>query len=121
MGSAVTGVGGEWTPCVVVAASTGGPAALLALVGGLPPTFPASLLLVQHLPAPHTARLGGRPGHVAAGGSLCLVVATPCGELALLVDEVHGFTRASAEGPEMPMTRLEPGDPRSWHAVDPRR
>jgi two-component system chemotaxis response regulator CheB len=43
--------------CVVLAASTGGPAALLALVPGLPRDLPAAVLVVQHLPARHTAQL----------------------------------------------------------------
>lgn len=36
---------------VAVAASTGGPAALHRLLGGLPPDLPAALLVVQHMPA----------------------------------------------------------------------
>ncbi len=45
----------EWAPCVVVAASTGGPAALLSLVPALPADLPASVLIVQHMPAGYTA------------------------------------------------------------------
>jgi two-component system, chemotaxis family, protein-glutamate methylesterase/glutaminase len=44
--------------CVVIAASTGGPAALSTLLGQLPGDFPFAILIVQHLPAVHTAMLG---------------------------------------------------------------
>ncbi len=47
----------DWTPCVVIAASTGGPAALLGIVPDLPAGLPASILIVQHMPAPYTAAL----------------------------------------------------------------
>ena len=43
--------------CVVIAASTGGPAALLRLVPALPADFPAPVLIVQHMPAPYTTQL----------------------------------------------------------------
>jgi len=48
---------GAPVPCVVVAASTGGPAALLGIVPALPRALPAAVLVVQHLPAPYTAQL----------------------------------------------------------------
>lgn len=44
-----------WTPCVVIAASIGGPAALLALVPALPAALPASIVIVQHMPAAYTS------------------------------------------------------------------
>src|SRR5581483_6167240 len=42
---------------VVIAASTGGPAALLRLVPGLPAGLAAAVLVVQHMPAPYTTQL----------------------------------------------------------------
>lgn len=48
---------GPWeTPCVVIAASTGGPAALLKTIPKLP-RLSASVLIVQHIPAYHTTHL----------------------------------------------------------------
>lgn len=57
---------GAWTPCVVIAASTGGPAALLATVPALPATLPASVLIVQHMPAPCTSAFARELGARAA-------------------------------------------------------
>jgi two-component system, chemotaxis family, protein-glutamate methylesterase/glutaminase len=41
---------------VVIAASTGGPAALLQVVPQLPWPFPAAVVIAQHMPAPFTAQ-----------------------------------------------------------------
>jgi two-component system chemotaxis response regulator CheB len=42
---------------VVIGASTGGPAALLALLPRLPATLPAPVIIAQHMPALYTAQL----------------------------------------------------------------
>lgn len=47
-----SGSNGHTPDCLVaVGASAGGPAALAAILGGLSPTFPASLVIVQHVDA----------------------------------------------------------------------
>jgi two-component system chemotaxis response regulator CheB len=45
---------------IVIGASTGGPAALRELLGGLPPDFPAAVVIVQHLPASFTGVLAAQ-------------------------------------------------------------
>jgi len=51
--SAAAQNGGK-SPLIVVAASTGGPAAVTRVVSGLPKEFPAAVILVLHMPATFT-------------------------------------------------------------------
>ncbi|MDB5313728.1 MAG: cheB 5 [Gemmataceae bacterium] len=54
----------ELPPVVAIGVSTGGPSALLAVLGSLPADFPAAVLIAQHLDAEFipglAARLGGQ-------------------------------------------------------------
>lgn len=43
-------------PLVVIAASTGGPAAVMRLIEGIPRDLPAAVVLVQHMPASFTSQ-----------------------------------------------------------------
>jgi two-component system chemotaxis response regulator CheB len=52
--------GGRGAAVVVIAASTGGPAALQVLVSGLPAALPATVLVVQHIPRGFTHSLAER-------------------------------------------------------------
>jgi two-component system, chemotaxis family, protein-glutamate methylesterase/glutaminase len=65
---AIAAHGGGKFPMVVIAASTGGPAAVTRVVGGLPRDLPAAVFLVLHMPQNFTrqfavqlADLGGLP------------------------------------------------------------
>jgi two-component system, chemotaxis family, protein-glutamate methylesterase/glutaminase len=57
--------GGKF-PVVVIAASTGGPAAVTRVVAGLPKDFPAAVLLVLHMPATFTRQFTLQLGEVAS-------------------------------------------------------
>jgi two-component system response regulator WspF len=50
---------GSLPPLVVVGASTGGPAALVKLLAPLPKTYPAAIVVVQHVAADFCAELAG--------------------------------------------------------------
>lgn len=56
---------GGKTPIVVVAASTGGPAAVTQLVSGLPKDFAAAIILVLHMPAAFTSQFTSQLSEVS--------------------------------------------------------
>ncbi len=53
-------------PMVVIAASTGGPAAVMRVVSGLPKDLPAAVFLVLHMPAPFTTQFTMQLAEVTA-------------------------------------------------------
>ena len=53
-------------PMVVLAASTGGPAALMSVLPRLPEKFPGAILLIQHMPASFTAQFSRQLAEVCA-------------------------------------------------------
>jgi two-component system chemotaxis response regulator CheB len=57
---------GSTTAVVTIAASTGGPAALMELIPGLPADLDAAYVLVQHLPAGFSRRLAERLDRISA-------------------------------------------------------
>ncbi len=76
---------------IVIAASTGGPAALQAVLGGLSPKMPCPVLVVQHIAADFTAWLASwlagcspLPVHVAQDGESALA-----GHIYLAPDDRH--------------------------------
>jgi len=54
------------SPLIVMAASTGGPAAVTRVVSALPKEFPAALILVLHMPATFTKQFTVQLGEVSA-------------------------------------------------------
>ncbi|HMK28987.1 MAG TPA: chemotaxis response regulator protein-glutamate methylesterase [Terriglobales bacterium] len=62
----LAGSGNARFPLVIVAASTGGPQALMQFIPALPANFAASVLLVQHMPGTFTAQFAKQLGEVAA-------------------------------------------------------
>src|ERR1700741_3205904 len=54
--SAIAAQNGGKFPIVVIAASTGGPAAVMRVVAGLPKEFPAAVFLVLHMPPAFTSQ-----------------------------------------------------------------
>jgi two-component system chemotaxis response regulator CheB len=53
-------------PVVVIAASTGGPQALMRLVPSFPQDFPAAVLLIQHMPGTFTSQFTSQLAEAAA-------------------------------------------------------
>jgi two-component system, chemotaxis family, protein-glutamate methylesterase/glutaminase len=63
---AIAAQNGGKTPIVIVAASTGGPAAVTQLVGGLPKDLPAAVILVLHMPAAFTSQFTAQLSEVSS-------------------------------------------------------
>lgn len=108
------------TACVVIAASTGGPAALLRLIPALPAGLPACVLVVQHMPAPYTTQLARElaarsalvVGEAAEGDHLAPgVVSLAPGGRDLVVSEagVVGLRRPAPGGGVSPSADLAMG------------
>jgi two-component system chemotaxis response regulator CheB len=57
--------GGKF-PMVVIAASTGGPAAVMRVVAGLPKDFPAAVFLVLHMPSAFTGQFTVQLAEIAS-------------------------------------------------------
>ena len=53
-------------PVIVLAASTGGPAALMSVLPRLPGNFPGAILLVQHMPASFTTQFSRQLAEICA-------------------------------------------------------
>lgn len=65
VGEGAEGVSTVRVPAVAIGASTGGPKALLEILGGLPADFPAYLFIVQHIHRRFTGLLARRLAEVA--------------------------------------------------------
>ena len=57
---------GERFPIVVVAASTGGPAALMKFVPTFPKNFPGAVLVIQHIPGTFTSQFSQQLAEIAS-------------------------------------------------------
>jgi two-component system chemotaxis response regulator CheB len=98
-------------PCVLgIAASTGGPRALVELVPAFSEQLPAAVLIVQHMPAPFTRllaerldRLSALPVREASAGEVLRA-----GTVYLAPGGVHLDLQRTGEGI---MVQLEAGDP----------
>ena len=64
--SAALAQAGGKIPMVVLAASTGGPAAITRVVAGLPKDFPAAVFLIVHMPAAFTKQFAVQLTEIAA-------------------------------------------------------
>jgi two-component system chemotaxis response regulator CheB len=64
--SAIAAQNGGKFPMVVIAASTGGPAAVMRVIAGLPKDFPGAVFLVLHMPATFTKQLTVQLAEISA-------------------------------------------------------
>jgi two-component system chemotaxis response regulator CheB len=99
-------------PVVVIAASTGGPAALAQLVPQLPPDLGAALVIVQHMPAGFTRPFADR---LARASALGVAEATAGAALAagrVLVAPAGQHLRLDRREGALPVVRLEQAPPR---------
>jgi two-component system chemotaxis response regulator CheB len=96
---------------VAVGASTGGPAALTDLIRGLPPSFPAPVLAVQHIAASEQFAeafsdwLGGQTGRDVRYAKDGAPVSRAAGQILLAPPDRHLFVRDG-------LLRLSAGPPR---------
>jgi two-component system, chemotaxis family, protein-glutamate methylesterase/glutaminase len=65
-GPAASTLNGGKFPMIVIAASTGGPAAVMRVVAALPKDFPAAVFLVLHMPAAFTSQFTIQLAEVSA-------------------------------------------------------
>jgi two-component system chemotaxis response regulator CheB len=98
-------------PCVIaIAASTGGPRALVEIVPELPPGLAGAVLIVQHMPPPFTRlfaerldRLSPLPVREAVAGEILRA-----GEVYLAPGGVHLNLRRTYEGISVELDRSDP-------------
>ena len=104
---------------VVIGSSTGGPQALDEIIPRLPPGFPGSVLVCQHMPAGFTASMAKRLDSLSAvsvkeakeGDKFCrgTVLVAPGG--------IHSEVVVDGGGQARPLVRLSAGEP--VHGVRP--